>query len=122
MAKHFSIAGMVIGLILILVGLATTVPDDIIQTNVRNRERGGYERYVGGDAYNFMIEASIRSGEIAGRTASRAIYMTGGAILFTGSLMVFGVFLEKEKWNKQPEGASLPLEPAHSGEGGGSSD
>ena len=40
-----------------------------------------YEEYGGGDAYNLIIEASIRGGEIAGATVAKAVYI------------VFGVFL-----------------------------
>ena len=102
--KIFSIVGIVIGLLFAIIGLATTVPDDIIQTGVLsrdNRDRGGYHRYVGGDAYNFIIEASIRGGEIAGGRSARATYLTGGFIMATGSLIALGVSLDKEKEREQ---------------------
>ena len=120
MAKIFSIVGICVGLLLIIMGIATAVPDDIIQTGVldrNNRDRGGYQRYVGGDAYNFMIEASIRGGEIAGATTSRAIYLSSGAIIFSGSFIALGVFLDKEKRIRELESFSANCESASSGTG-----
>ena len=64
----------VIGLILVIVGLAYPVP---------SREFSFYliKKYVGGDAYNASIEAAIRGGEIAGAQAAKAILVCGGLIL-----------------------------------------
>ena len=100
MMKMFSVIGIVIGLLFAIIGLTTTVPDDIIQTGTfarGNREQGGYQEYVGGDAYNFIIEASIRGGEIAGGRTARATYLTGGVIMITGSLISLGASLDQEK-------------------------
>jgi hypothetical protein len=116
-AKFFSVVGMVIGLALIIMGIATTIPDDTIQTRIHDRERGGYIRYVGGDAYNFIIEASIRSGEIAGSATSRAIYLSSGAIVLSGSLIAFGAFLDKEKRPEKLKKATDSLKSTASGDG-----
>lgn len=100
MMKNFAIVGIIIGLLFAALGLATSSPSDVIRTGILardNRDVGGYVRYVGGDAYNFIIEASIRGGEIAGRNAARATYLTGGFIMVTGSLITLGVALDKEK-------------------------
>ena len=100
MMKIFSIFGVIIGLALVIAGIATTTPDDIIRTGVLhtdNRDRGGYQRYVGGDAYNFIIESSIRGGEIAGSNSARATYLTGGLMLIAGSFIALGASLDKEK-------------------------
>jgi hypothetical protein len=48
------------------------------------------KKYVGGDAYNYQIEATIRSGEIAGAKTAKAAFLVGGAMLFGMSLIAFG--------------------------------
>ena len=50
----------------------------------------GFRQFVGGDSYNIMIEASLRAGEIAGGMIARAVYLTGGLILFFGSSIALG--------------------------------
>ena len=89
MVKNVSIIGIVIGVIMIIGSFIITVPDSEISM-YGSRQTGGYEEYVGGDAYNIQIEASIRGGEIAGTMAARASYMTGGIIVLIGSLFVLG--------------------------------
>ena len=42
---------------------------------------GEVPEYVGGDAYNYIMEASLRGGEIAAATISRAIYICVGSVL-----------------------------------------
>lgn len=69
-----SIVFIVIGIILLLVGLFTDVPSKEFSFNV-------IRKYVGGDAYNAIIEASVRGGIIAGAVISKAVYVTGGLIL-----------------------------------------
>lgn len=73
-ADIISIILLVAGLALFIIGLSYSVPD---------REFSFYfiKEYVGGDAYNGIIEASIRGGEIAGSMISKAVYTTGGIIL-----------------------------------------
>lgn len=39
------------------------------------------QEYVGGDAYNFIIEASLRGGEISGALTAKAIYFAAAGIL-----------------------------------------
>ena len=113
MLKNFSIVGIIIGLLLATIGLMTSIPDDIIRTGFSgrdNRDAGGYQRYVGGDAYNFIIEASIRGGEIAGGRSARAIYLSGGMMISTTSLIALGVALDKEKKHATSQTSILPTE------------
>jgi len=85
--------GVILGVILVFMGLGTTVsdsdlpeiPDRILPSFVsRSSEEAaageGTPEYVGGDAYNFIIEAGIRGGEISGATTSRAIYASAATI------------------------------------------
>ncbi len=52
---------------------------------------GGYTEYVGGDAYNFIIEAGLRGGQISGAKAQQAIYYAAAAIVFMMSLAVLAM-------------------------------
>lgn len=65
---------LIIGIVLFFVGLGTRVPRTYINSYVMNE-------YVGGDAYNFIIEASLRGGQIAGACASKAIYIAVGLLI-----------------------------------------
>jgi hypothetical protein len=47
------------------------------------------QRYLGGDAYNYIVEASIKGGEIAAAKTTNAIYLVGGTIIFFGSLFAY---------------------------------
>jgi hypothetical protein len=79
MLKTISI-GIIAGIILIIISLTIEIPS-------RRFSFYEVEKYVGGDAYNAVIEASIRGGEIAGASASKAIYRVGGIIILVFSLI-----------------------------------
>ena len=64
---------VIAGLILLIVGIKYDVPN-------RKFSFRTLEEYVGGDAYNAMIEASIRGGEIAAAKTSKTIYICSGTI------------------------------------------
>jgi hypothetical protein len=81
--KRATIFGMVLGAALAVASFALSTPD-------REIDYSGVKKYVGGDAYNYQIEATIRSGEIAGAKAAKAIFLVGGAMLFGVSLIAFG--------------------------------
>lgn len=90
-AKKVAVLGIVLSLILIIVGLAIRIPKKEI--SFFHADDNGYTEYVGGDAYNFIIEASLRGGEIAGCKAEKAIFISSGCIL-----LVFSLFkLDKAK-------------------------
>ena len=97
---------IMIGLILVLIGLIIQIPGGALTTYkfMNGESAGGYafdnkyssiDEYVGGDAYNFIIGASLVGGKIAGMIAAKAVTMVGGAIC-----ICFGVtlrMLEQEK-------------------------
>ncbi len=65
---------LVLGLILFLVGLCYRVPADTFSFS-------SIHEYVGGDAYNGIIEAGIRGGKIAGAAAAKAVYICVGLLI-----------------------------------------
>ncbi len=52
----------------------------------RSLHVGIFEEYVGGDAYNYIMEANLISGEIAAARITQAIYYSTSGILFLLSL------------------------------------
>lgn len=78
---------------------------------------GGYTEYVGGDAYNFIIEACLRGGQISGAKAQQAIYYAASAIVFMMSLAVLAMGGKEQAILPQPketeqELPGLAAEPA----------
>lgn len=71
------ILGTMLSLIFLILGLTIKIPD---------KEISHCTRYVGGDAYNIIIEASLRSGEIAGAKTQQAIYIAASGLIFTLSI------------------------------------
>ena len=86
---------LILGIFFMLVGMFYQIPDREIPYN--------YEEYVGGDAYNMMIEASIRGGEIAGATIAKAIYITFGTTLLLITICIYIKRKEKEQKNIDPQ-------------------
>lgn len=81
--KNIAIIGIILSAVLILAGLIIETPDKKIGYSY---SKNGYEEYVGGDAYNYIIEASLRGGEIAGAKAQKAIFISAGSVLLIISL------------------------------------
>lgn len=92
--KPAHICGMVLGIILIIFGLAYPVPEKHLRTNSYDynnswtNSRG--ETYVGGDAYNYQMEASLKAGYMSGVLAMKSINVVGGMILLFLSLFAKG--------------------------------
>lgn len=83
--KTVCIIGLILSIALIVMGVLTPIPDKKISTY--SYSSNGYTEYVGGDAYNIQIEASLRGGEIAGGTTARAVYISFGIVLLFLSLV-----------------------------------
>lgn len=95
--KNIAKLGIIISIVLILLGMLSNSPNKEI--SFYNYDESGYKEYVGGDAYNIQIEASLRGGEIAGVKAARAIYFSMSGLILVVSLFGlckndFGHFLE----------------------------
>ena len=94
------LCGVIFGVFLILVGLFIQVPGgalttyeslDGIKTDnyVLDDEYSSIDEYVGGDAYNYIIGASLVAGRISGAMTMKAIYIVGGALC-----LCFGISLK----------------------------
>ena len=87
-AFFFSI---LLGLILILAGVFLPIPGGALTTSeYSNGKKTDYyvfddkyssiDEYVGGDAYNYIIGASLVAGKMSGAIASKAIFIAGGVV------------------------------------------
>lgn len=82
--KIIAVIGIVLSCILLFLGVFTDIPSSYI----------GYariEEYVGGDAYNYIIESGLRGGKIAGAITQRALFLSTGCLLFWLSLFTFAL-------------------------------
>lgn len=84
--KKSQIFGIIIAIALIVFSAAYPVPEKHIRVSSFAyddtwRENRGDE-YVGGDAYNFQMEASLKAGYMSGVLAMKAITFVGGVLLF----------------------------------------
>ncbi len=82
MKKKISISVIVIGAILFIVGLFTQIPSKELTTyELLDDKYSVIEEYVGGDAYNYIIGASLVGGEIAGAKTQKAVFISVGLLI-----------------------------------------
>ena len=85
MKKLAGVVGIILACVFVYLAINTTIPGKYISSYGSNK----MTEYVGGDAYNFIIEASLRGGEIAGAQITKAIYFAVAALLGVLSLACF---------------------------------
>ena len=86
--RFVGIVGLLVAIALLVAGFCIAVPDKYIPS-WKDLDEGGMEEYVGGDAYNFIIEAGLRGGEIAGATISKAVCFAASGIALILALYAF---------------------------------
>ena len=77
MKKKAGYMGIILALLFFILALCTNPPGK----HIASYGTGKMEEYVGGDAYNFIIEAALRGGEISGALTAKAIYFGIAAVL-----------------------------------------
>ena len=85
------VACLVVGLVLLSAGLGTRIPSSYISSY-------SMTEYVGGDAYNFIVEAALRGGKIAGATVTKSLYIAAGLVIACVSALKINV-VKPEKEN-----------------------
>lgn len=78
------------GVVCLLIALFFPVPGGHLTTykSLANDSGNSYiEEYVGGDAYNYIIGASLIGGHIAGAMATKSLFAVGGLILLAMGIM-----------------------------------
>lgn len=107
MSKRTQIIITAIGVLLVCIGLFMPVPSKELTTYSFMADEGYsvIEEYVGGDAYNYIIGASLVGGEIAGAKAQKAIYTVAG-LVFICTGMVISDLSKKNDAVKEAEDTS----------------
>ncbi|MGL4873771.1 MAG: hypothetical protein ACRC30_03855 [Clostridium sp.] len=72
MKKKIAMVGIGIGIILLIISFILPVTSMYISKP---------HEYVGGDAYNYIIEGALRGGKMAGGMIRNALYFSTGLIL-----------------------------------------
>ena len=100
MKKKISVLVMIIGLVLFIVGLFTKIPNKELTTySGLSGKYSVIEEYVGGDAYNYIIGASLVGGEIAGAKTQKAVFISVGSLIFVLGLLAYSSSKEKIEEN-----------------------
>ena len=84
---------IIIGIILVLVGLIIQIPGGALTTHelldgdsttsyVFDNKYSAIDEYVGGDAYNYIIGASLVASKITGAIVAKSIFIVGGVMCF----------------------------------------
>lgn len=93
---------LIIGAVLILVGLIIQVPGGVLTTlETRNGEStdnyvfddeySSIDEYVGGDAYNYIIGASLVAGKISGTMTVKAVCIVGGLLCICAGMVLLSI-------------------------------
>ena len=88
------------GIILITAGLMIAVPGDYLTTYESLGGKDGYSyirEYVGGDAYNYIMGASLVAGHISGTMAMKAVFIAVGALVTCIGLLAFAFITDQPK-------------------------
>ena len=94
--KGMAVLGIIVALVMIGFGIFYPVPEKYVRVDsgidaydydwMKNRGAA----YVGGDAYNYQVEASLKAGYLAGVLAMKAIVFAGGMLLLFLSAFSYG--------------------------------
>lgn len=91
--KIIAIMGIILSIVFAVLAMEVDVPSTTISYY-------SLKEYVGGDAYNYQIEASLRAGEISGAMAQEAIYYACAGVLFVFSTFALASELDKMNLSK----------------------
>ena len=112
---------IIIGILLILAGLIIQIPGGALTTleslngkstdyYVFDNKYSSIDEYVGGDAYNYIIGASLVAGKTAGAMAAKTICIVGGAMCVCLGLTLM---MMRKKDNSNEIAVLNSLEGAH---------
>lgn len=98
--RQGSSAHYFVDIALIAVGLIIAVAGDHLTTYERLGSSDGYSyirEYVGGDAYNYIMGASLVAGHISGTIAMKAVFITVGVLVACIGLLAFVFITDQPK-------------------------
>lgn len=99
---------IVIGAIMLIVGIVLPNPSKLLDTKPYDEkyEESGYsyiDEYVGGDAYNYIIGASLVGGEISGTIAMKAALSAAGVIVICIGIIAIGISTDLQNKKKNDD-------------------
>lgn len=114
--KGWSVFGIIVALAIIAFGVFYPVPEKRVNVDENykaysydwNENKGA--QYLGGDAYNYQVEASLKAGYMAGVLAMKAITFVGGILLFFISIFAYYKGALSEKLNELAYSTSVDVE------------
>lgn len=101
--KAHKILGIIAAIALAIFGLVFPVPEKHLRVSsysYNNNWMETGEEYVGGDAYNYQMEASLKAGWVSGVLSMKAICTSSGVLLFFLILMAESHEKEIRKQNE----------------------
>ena len=97
MKKGIFISIVAIGAVLFLMGVFIKIPSKELRTFTGSEDKYSViDEYVGGDAYNYIIGASLVGGEIAGAKTQKAIFISVGLLIICLGLCSFKDMINDE--------------------------
>lgn len=110
MNKKAFILPIILGIVFIIYGFTIKIPGAALTTSetldgsetnyyVMDNKYSAIDEYVGGDAYNFEIGASLIAGKIAGTMISKNIFIVSGAICICFGITMI-IFMKDKKQEK----------------------
>ncbi len=109
-----ALAVIIVGIALIAVGLIIAVPGDRLTTYESLGGSDGYSyirEYVGGDAYNYIMGASLVAGHISGTMTMKAVFIAVGALVACMGLLAFA-FIANQPKESAAHFAAAPVDTA----------
>ena len=84
--KASQVFGIILAIALIAFGIAFPTPEKHLRVSSYSYDEPWHdeygEEYVGGDAYNYQMEASLKAGYMSGVLAMKSITFVAGILLF----------------------------------------
>ena len=114
--RGWAVFGFIIALALIGFGIFYPVPEKYVNVSDSRyayedswiKDRGA--KYLGGDAYNYQVEATLKAGYMAGVLAMKSITFVGGILLFFISIFAYYKSLLLERSNELSFGTKSHVE------------
>ena len=93
--KVSHILGIILSLVLIVFSLAYPIPEKHVYVYSSSDayyyswDKNIGAEYLGGDAYNYQVEASLKAGYFTGVVSMKSIVFVGGLLLFFCKMSVY---------------------------------
>ena len=112
---------IIFGVLLIAIGLLFPKPGEALTTYsyLKGESTDGYyvlgktfsaiDEYVGGDAYNYIIGASLVAGKISGAMTVKAIFIVGGLLCLCAGITMLTMVDDRNELSTKKESINAPI-------------